>query len=194
MLPASTRQHLQVPSLRDPDAWGGRAPADLVAVAVTRTISDAGIRMDPDRIAGLSSLVASRGYSPAELAYAAQELPFDTEVDWKKKMGQSMTAADFERVITAHRKLRENLKMRLRLIDVNRLVSEFPNALSVDDFGVCGEAGPGEDLFRFRFKGRAFNPNTAVMPPATREGETGGTYTLHELVADFRDAKPGEAA
>lgn len=32
------------------------------------------------------------------------------------------------------------------------------------------------------------------MPPATREGETGGTYTLHELVADFRDAKPGEAA
>lgn len=194
MQKASTPRLLPVPSLRDRDAWGGSAPADLVAVAVTRTINDAGIRMAAEHIASMSSLVASRGYSPAELAYAAQELPFDNEVDWKKKMGQTMTAADFERVITAHRKLRESLKMRLRLIDVNRIVADYPNALSVDDFGVCGEAGPGELLYRFRFTGSAFVPDTAVRPHADREDTPGGTYVIHELVQEFRDGKKGEAA
>jgi hypothetical protein len=127
---------MPVPHLREREAWDGTAPAGMVSVAVAKALVDCGIRVQESEIAPLSALIARRGYSPAELAYAAAELPFDNEVDWKKKQGQSLTAADFERVVSRLRRLRASLSMQLRVIDVNKLVSEFPGEVALTDFEI----------------------------------------------------------
>lgn len=188
MQKASTGQRLQVPSLRERDAWGERASGELVGVAVARAMVACGIagdkREQSEAIAHLSGLVASRGYSPAELAYALQELPYDQEIDWKKKQGQMLTAADFERHVAALRRLRQSLTMKLRTIDVNKLVQEFPALVSVDDFEVTGFSVDNDPLYRYRFTGKARRLEiTPVLPEKTvTERESGGTFTLAELI------------
>lgn len=186
MQPASTPQPLRVPALRERDAWAGRATPELVGIAVTRALVQCGAKADHHSVSELSALVASRGYSPAELAYAAQELPFDNEVDWKKKQGQNVTAADFERVIGAMRRMRASMSMQLRLIDVNKLVMDNPSLLSVDDFEITNYTDRNEPLYRYRYSEQPRHlPATPVLPesaPVERQREGSGTFTIHELV------------
>lgn len=159
----------------------------MVSVAVTRALLDCGVRMQEHEIEPLSNLVARRGYSPAELAYAVQELPFDHEVDWKKKQGQSLTAADFERIVSRLRRLRASLSMQLRVIDVNKLVQEYPGELAVSDFEVTSFDGDNEPLYRYRYhrgEARAAQPIAVLSeaPPVERKREAAGTFSMGDLV------------
>lgn len=109
-----------------------------------------------EEVSTLTSLIMRRGYSQAELAYAAEELMYDPELDKKlnKWDGNSVSAADFERVIHAHRAMRAKLNMKLTLQDMNELIERYPSQLSVDDFGICGYTAAETPLYRYSFSGK----------------------------------------
>jgi len=140
------------PSLREAAAWEGNADHDTVAAAVALVFSTmgAGAGGDSDQQKRTVQMVAARGYSEAELKYAAQELLYDSTIDWKMRNDKPITAADFERVVAQHRAMRRKLGLLLHPSQMNKLIEEFPRLLSAGDFGIGGYDADNQPLFRYK--------------------------------------------
>lgn len=141
-------------------------------------------------MAAVLGQVAARGYTAAELAYAARTLSADPVLDRKLtfERGQ-ITAADFERVIHALRTLRAQITMQLRLEDVNEIVERFPELISVDDFGICGYTAAETPLYRYSFTGAV--KDRTPRPMLTDREDTGSertgagsTFSMADLVGE----------
>jgi len=131
-----------------------------------------GADMGADDITTLSVMVTRRGYTEAELAYAMEELMYDEKLDQKLRFRDAITPADFERLIGAHRAMRRRLQQLLSRYEMNRLIDDYPEHISRDDFGVAGYDSRNEPLFRF--KSDPSTPNGTMCPtleddPARRE-------------------------
>ena len=78
----------EVPDLRNRKAWLAQADSTHPVVAVSQVMDVAAPDAPADRISLLARLIAQRGYTAAELAYAAQELPFDDYLNSKLRYGK----------------------------------------------------------------------------------------------------------
>lgn len=119
----------------------------------------------------LAGLLALRGYSEAELAYAAKELIYDPAVDRKMQYKGEITAADFERVVGRLRSLRARLRLPLMLQDVNRLIEEFPTWLSWDDFGIADYTAANTPIYRFCYSSQVHERRAVPVLPEARPVE-----------------------
>lgn len=98
----------------------------------------------------LCRMVADRGYTKAELALAAKELPFDEVMNSKLRFDNPVIPADFERVIKAHREQVAALRTPQTQSGMFKLLQKYPE-LERENFKVCGYQ-PGEDgapLYRY---------------------------------------------
>jgi len=140
------------PSLREADAWEGEAERETVVTAVALVFSTmgAGAGGDTGEQKRTVQMVAARGYSEAELKYAAQELLYDSTIDWKMRNDKPITAADFERIVAQHRSMRRKLELLLHPSQMNKLVENFPRLLSAEDFGIGGYDADNQPLFRYK--------------------------------------------
>ncbi len=126
------------------------ASREQAAAAVGAVVGMTAAEMDAEDIRTLAAMVVRRGYTAAELAYAMEELMYDEELDKKLRFKGRITPADFERVISAHRRMRRRLEQLLSRYEVNRLIDEYPKHLCADDFGVAGYTSQNEPLYRFK--------------------------------------------
>ena len=96
--------------------------------------------------------IKSRNYTEEELRFAFDKLQADPELDKKLSFPDSrITAGDFERHVARLRKLKRNCDpaAKLNRFDVSRLIDEFPDLVSWENFGVCGYTAQEEPLYRF---------------------------------------------
>lgn len=173
-----------VPDLRSVEAWKVPATRQQSAAAVSAVLAIAQPDANEKQISQLVELVSRRGYTQAELAYAVRELPYDAALDKKLQFDRDITAADFERPIAEFRKMRKQLSLALRLEDVNRMIERHPNWLSWDDFGICGYTAAETPLYRYCYSGLIAErePNPTLEEKEVEERESGGTYTIAELL------------
>jgi len=142
-----------VPDLRDDDGWMVPAENSHPVVAVSQVMDVAAPDASADRISLLARLISQRGYTAAELAYAAQELPFDEYLNDKLRYGKSIMPADFERVIKQVRKKRSLLGKKLTEQKMEELVMELPD-LKRSDFGVCSRNSKDDPIFILKAENR----------------------------------------
>lgn len=102
-----------------------------------------------DRISLLARLIAQRGYTAAELAYAAQELPFDDYLNSKLRYGKPIMPADFERVIEQVRTKRRLLGERIPESQLDEVLLDV-DGLSRGDFGVCAYDSNGQPIYTMK--------------------------------------------
>lgn len=153
-------------------------------------------------------MVAARGYSEAELKYAAQELLYDGTIDWKMRNDKPITAADFERIVSKHRSMRRKLDLLLHPSQMNRLIEEFPRLLSSSDFGIGGYDADNQPLFRYKSDPeirtgnaipRLYIDQDEEYPGADRERSKGGHEPSRlgspdELLGVLGDTPDGEVS
>ena len=173
-----------MPSVREREAW--LAPASREQ-AVGMTAAE----MDAEDIRTLAAMVVRRGYTAAELAYAMEELMYDEELDKKLRFKGRITPADFERVISAHRRMRRRLEQLLSRYEVNRLIDEYPNHLCADDFGVAGYTSQNEPLYRFKRDPQA---PSGEPRPFLEDDERPGADRQRTEGEDTAPVSAGEAA
>ena len=143
-----------MPSLRDEAAWTVAGSVMEARAAVTVVVAMHLPGTEDGDVQKLARMVAQRGYSQAELAFAASELLYDAVLSKRLQFPDvRIVPADFERVIVEHRRMRRQLTMMLREIDMNRLVMDYPSHLSLEDFGVCGFDSFDQPLYRFAQSG-----------------------------------------
>lgn len=149
-----------LPSLTDVAAWSHgqateaharqAAAAMLAGIGAAAAVKDAG-EDGRDYIANLCRLITLRGYTPAELLFAAREVPFDQQInrDWHFAQQRGarvpcLTAADVDRIIGDVRDLVGKLRLQLTAADKHRLLTKYSHHLRDADFHVCGYM-QGED-------------------------------------------------
>lgn len=142
-------------------------------VAVGAMLERLGGSPEPEHIQALEMRLMERGYTRFEIMHAAHELSDDPQLARSMQFGHTVNAADFRRIIDQYARLRQQLKMKLREIDVNKLVIEFPRLLSVDDFGCCGYDEHDAPQYKFIKKGPmpgqpAPTPTLPDAPPPHR--------------------------
>lgn len=192
MKPSNASSELPaVPSLRDEAGWLVPSKPHHAQAAVSLVVAMLDPGEEERQVVQLVQMVAKRGYSVAELAFAANELLYDEtlarRLSYPEGRNQGITPADFERVIVGHRRLRKQLTMPLRQIDVNRLVMEYPGQLSLEDFGVCGFDGMDQPLYRYAKKGPIESPPPLCpqLPEKTveRTGDGSGIVKLGDVLS-----------
>lgn len=150
-----------MPSLRDTEEWGTPASPEQCAAAVTVVVDMTAADMDSEQIRTLTKLVKRRGYTEAEIAYAVDQLLYDPETEKKLRFdGGRITPADFERIIRPHRHMRKKLERTLTLFERNRLLDQWPERLSVEDFGIVGYTQDDEPKYRYFVQKEATRPPT----------------------------------
>lgn len=142
-----------MPDLRDSDGWMQKADKTHPVVAVSQVMDVAAPDASADRISLLARLIAQRGYTAAELAYAAQELPFDDYLNDKLRYGKTIMPADFERVIERVRVKRRLIGQKIPESKLDELLLDLPD-LSRDDFGQCGFDGNGNAVYVMKKEAR----------------------------------------
>ena len=123
-------------------------------VAVSQVMDVAAPDASGDRISLLARLISQRGYTAAELAYAAQELPFDDYLNDKLRYGKSILPADFERVIGQIRQKRRLIGQKIPERKLDELLLDLPD-LSREDFGRCGFDSKGHPQYIMKAEAKA---------------------------------------
>lgn len=90
-----------------------------------------------DEARRLGALLAAR-YSWSEVVYAVREMPYDEVLDQKRRFGDTLTAADFERIVRRRARLTQALARRITEQELDALLDEWPRELRRDDFACCG--------------------------------------------------------
>jgi len=140
-----------VPGLLDEKAWLAKADSTHPVVAVSQVMDVAAPDASADRISLLARLISQRGYTAAELAYAAQELPFDDYLNSKLRYGKPIMPADFERVIEQVRTKRRLIGERIPEGKLDEVLLDI-DSLCRDDFGVCAYDSNGQPLYTMKNK------------------------------------------
>ena len=182
----------QVPSILDDDAWQEPATGTQAARAVTVVHLVYDQPISDDRAAMFTRMIAKRGYTAAELAYAAQQMPFDEEVNDKVRYGRPIMPADFEQCIRKVRRTRSMLRRPISQSQVDELCDEWPETLTPDAFGCCGYDDYNNPLYRYVVpEKRAAHrpPPTPVLddkprPRRKRDESGGGPMGLGEILGE----------
>ena len=119
-----------------------------------------------DRSRLIGCLMAMRDYTRAELLLAMQRVPFDSRAS--HNYGRGFNAADVERVVAEHRKLRAMLTRTLTDFQRRKLCDEFPTEIHPDHFGVCGYDADDRPLYVY-----------------AKPGQRPGDKRWHDLGAEF---------
>jgi len=144
-----------VPSLLNESAWGVPATREDASVVVATIAILVEPSADERRVEAMSSYLARQDYSKAELAYAANELPRDEHLDAKMRYGKPFTPADVERVVSKIRKVRGLLqRKRIPEAELQSIIREV-DALTEDDFGVCGRDAQDRPVYTLTADARA---------------------------------------
>jgi len=140
------------PSLRDEEAWEVEASPEQAADSVSAVEAMTPADMDSGSIGTLAQMIVRRGYTEAELAYAMEELMYDPQLgkDLRFRDQKHIYPNDFERVISAHREMRQRIEQLLDRHEMNRLINDFPGHLSRSDFGIAGYTVKDKPLFRYK--------------------------------------------
>lgn len=123
-----------MPAVYDEEAWGVPAEREHVAEAVTTTTVLVEPSISDTRVQALIAFLSEEGYSAAEMAYAARELPKDEHLDAKMRYGKPLTPSDFERVIKRSRKVRAKWRQSMGYDTMVEMIEMTPE-LSREDFG-----------------------------------------------------------
>jgi len=86
------------------------APRNAIRAAMLKVVYLMEPDMEGDRFRAMVQYLADQDYTAAELAFAADRLTRDEELDEKLRYGGRITPADFERIIAGHRRLRSRIK------------------------------------------------------------------------------------
>jgi hypothetical protein len=187
---SETEKLPSVPSVRDEDAW-----------LVPMTPAD----MSPEAFGQLAHMVARKGYTEAELAYAVEQMMYDDQLTKELTSFRNraiLYPSDFERFISKHREMRRRLDRVIDRHEMNRMITEF-DEISRSDFGICGYTVKDKPLFRYKQDPEAgdgeVQPQIAAddRPGAGRErpDEPSGPQPVGEHIdaaAYGRDAAPQE--
>jgi hypothetical protein len=153
-----------LPSISDEQLWLVPAERSHVTAAVSHVLAACEPGAQSERVALFARMVALRCYTAAELAYAAQELPFDQVVNDKLRFNRPVMPADFERIIKLHRKKRAKLRRAMPLADAEELAMEFPDELSIEHFHCTGFDDDNRALYRYFPKRTTRTPDPDPNP------------------------------
>ena len=123
-----------MPEFTNDEAWEAPASPETVQDAVGTVVSLVEPDADEERVQVLAQYLLAQDYTDAEIRYAARELPRDEHLDNKMRYGRPLTPADFERVISASRRIRASLQTTMDRDTMMEMIKRIPE-LEREDFG-----------------------------------------------------------
>lgn len=148
----------------DEALWKVPATAEDVSESLTifLTLSDMYSRepMTEAQKAVVTRMVASRGYTRAELLLALNELPFDHEASHRYRL--PFNPADVERIVEKNRVVRRRLKQSLTRRERDELLAGCGD-LDPACFQCCGFDSRNEPLYRYAPGVRGGSEPTPVL-------------------------------
>jgi len=171
-----------VPSVRDEEAWLEEATPEQAAGAVTAVKTMTPAQMSDDATAELARMVARREYTAAELAYAVEQMMYDTDLTKELtsfREQPTLYPSDFHRFVEEIREKRHRLECVVDRHEMNRLIRDFGD-VTRSDFGICGYSVKDKPLFRFK------------RDPEAGDGEARPKLDLNERPGRHRERKDGE--
>ena len=183
-----------MPSILNESAWLEPATPEQAAEAVSMILMMTDQNQSDERVAMFNRMIAGRGYSRAELAWAAREMPFDEQVNDKIRYRQPITPADFEAVVKRIRKTRSKLKRPITQKQVDELCDEYPDALSPEHFGCCGYDDYNNPLYRYVVPDKRSSHRPPPRPvlddkprPKRKRDDSTGTMPLGEILTKAKE-------
>jgi len=115
-----------LPALSKDELWAQEATRPMLRGAVLKVSYLMEPDMETERFKVLVQYLADQQYTAGELAYAADELPRDQQLDQKIRYGGRLTPADFERKVKEARLTKERLDKRMSEATKDRVLELEP--------------------------------------------------------------------